>query len=324
MREYSRFESSCRKRCSEIRENSRGKEIYIWGAATGGKIVKEILEEEGIMISGFIDQKAGSVSIYLGYPVIAKEQINCNKHYIVISIMRLDEKLVEYLFEKNFTVKDWCYINDGAILYSTEDMIYNGCKVGRYTYGYEYFLSDYPLAIEIGRFCSINRTARIWNNHPMDFVTTHPILDYPLFYSWDKHLKRKKLIQKYGKYTDNAGTDREGSILRKNPPVLIGNDVWIGANVSILPGVTSGDGAVLAAGAVVTKDVDAYAIVGGVPATTIRYRFSKEEREQFLKIRWWDWPIDKIEENIELFYQPQEFLKHYPNYREAEEGEECE
>ncbi len=321
MSKYSSFEMLCRKKCAEIKKNSEGKDIYIWGAGTGGEIVKDILEEQGIAISGFIDQKADSVPSYLNYPVISKEQIQYRKHYIVISIMKLDETILEYLDEKDFTVKDWCYIKEGEILGSTEDIVYKGCRVGRYTYGYEYLLQDYPLAAEIGRFCSINYTARIWNNHPMEYVTTHPILDYPLFYTWDKHLDRKKLIAKYGKYTDNAGTDREGSILRRNTPVVIGNDVWIGANVSILPGVTIGDGAVLAAGAVVAKDVEAYAIVGGVPAKIIKYRFGKEDREKFLKIRWWDWSIEKIEENIELFFNPQEFLKHYPNDREAEDGE---
>ena len=90
--------------------------------------------------------------------------------------------------------------------------------------------------------------------------------------------------------------------------VIIGNDVWIGANVIILPGVNIGHGAVIAAGAVVTKDVEPYAIVGGVPAKLIKYRFNAEERQKLLSIAWWNWSLDKIEKNIELFYQPQVFL----------------
>ena len=77
-------------------------------------------------------------------------------------------------------------------------------------------------------------------------------------------------IKKYGKYFTNH--PYENSALRKNEPVIIGNDVWIGANVCILPGVNIGDGAVLAAGAVVNKDVPSYSVVGGVPAKVIKYR----------------------------------------------------
>lgn len=114
---------------------------------------------------------------------------------------------------------------------------------------------------------------------------------------------------KYGKFFDNA--EYEDSPLRNNSPVLIGNDVWIGANVVILPGVKVGDGAILAAGAVITKDVEPYAVVGGVPAKTIQKRFDDEMIEMFLDIKWWDWSIEKIEGNIELFYQPNAFCKKF-------------
>lgn len=96
--------------------------------------------------------------------------------------------------------------------------------------------------------------------------------------------------------------------------IEIGNDVWIGTIAVILSGVHIGDGAVVGAGAIVTKDVEPYEIVGGVPAKHIRYRFSKEMIASFLRIKWWDWPLSKIEENIELFYQPELFCKTFdPN-----------
>jgi acetyltransferase-like isoleucine patch superfamily enzyme len=84
--------------------------------------------------------------------------------------------------------------------------------------------------------------------------------------------------------------------------VWIGNDVWIGARAIILSGVKVGDGAVIAAGAVVTKDVPPYAIAGGVPASIIKYRFSKEVISALLEIRWWDWDDEIVLRNIEDFY----------------------
>lgn len=84
--------------------------------------------------------------------------------------------------------------------------------------------------------------------------------------------------------------------------VKIGNDVWLGANAIILPGVTIGDGAIIGAGAVVTKDVPPYAIVAGVPAKVLRYRYTKEQIRKLLKIAWWNWDEKKIFDNMDYFY----------------------
>jgi len=80
--------------------------------------------------------------------------------------------------------------------------------------------------------------------------------------------------------------------------IVVGNDVWIGYEAVILSGVTVGDGAVIGARAVVTKDVPPYTIVGGVPAKPIIKRFSEESIKKLQSIRWWDWPKEKISENI--------------------------
>jgi carbonic anhydrase/acetyltransferase-like protein (isoleucine patch superfamily) len=92
---------------------------------------------------------------------------------------------------------------------------------------------------------------------------------------------------------DGVWTFPEG-VLYSNGPVVIGNDVWVGYEAMIMSGVTIGDGAVVAARAVVTKDVEPYSIVGGNPAKHIRYRFDEPTREALLRIRWWDWPEEKV------------------------------
>jgi carbonic anhydrase/acetyltransferase-like protein (isoleucine patch superfamily) len=84
-------------------------------------------------------------------------------------------------------------------------------------------------------------------------------------------------------------------------PICIGNDVWIGNDVIILSGVNVGDGACVGAGSVVTKDIPPYAIAVGVPARTVKYRFSEEVIEYLLKIRWWHWDDDKIKRNKSFF-----------------------
>jgi acetyltransferase-like isoleucine patch superfamily enzyme len=135
------------------------------------------------------------------------------------------------------------------------------------------------------------------------------MLDTIGYFDYDKIGERRELCKKYGTHFDNH--ESEPSPIRMNAPVSIGNDVWIGANVCILPGVNIGDGAIIAAGAIVNRDVPPYSIVGGVPARVIKYRFDDWMIDKFLKIRWWDWSIERIEENIEYFYEPMEFVRRF-------------
>ncbi len=81
---------------------------------------------------------------------------------------------------------------------------------------------------------------------------------------------------------------------------VVGNDVWIGMNAVIMPGVKIGDGAIIGANSVVTKNVEPYTVVGGNPATIIKKRFDEQTIDTLLNIKWWDWPIEKIEKNIDV------------------------
>lgn len=129
---------------------------------------------------------------------------------------------------------------------------------------------------QIGSFCSIANGVTIrTTDHPINLPTTF-----------------------------SARSKRYGDVFRlagNSKPVIIGNDVWIGTNTTILPGNRIGNGAIIGAGAVVTKDVPDYTIVGGVPARKIRDRFRNEISEWLLRIRWWDWPDRKIERSKGFF-----------------------
>jgi acetyltransferase-like isoleucine patch superfamily enzyme len=128
---------------------------------------------------------------------------------------------------------------------------------------------------QVGKFCSISSFLICGlGNHPTNFISTHPI-----FFST---LKQCGITFSDKNYFDEV------------PEVKIGHDVWIGSRVFIKNGISIGNGAILAAGSVVIKDVPNYAVVGGVPATLIRYRFQKSIIEQLLEIQWWNWPEEKL------------------------------
>jgi len=146
----------------------------------------------------------------------------------------------------------------------------------------------------VGKFTSIGTNLSVITaNHPLNFVSTHPcfyntVNNYPLG-------KGKRVFDEFLKCSNGFA-------------VNIGNDVWIGNNVLIKGGITVGNGAVIGMGSVVTKDVPPYAIVGGVPAKIIRYRFSESTIEKLQISEWWNWELKDILEKKDLFCDIDEFV----------------
>jgi acetyltransferase-like isoleucine patch superfamily enzyme len=149
-------------------------------------------------------------------------------------------------------------------------------STGKHTYGSPHvYYTDSGAKLTIGSFCSIAANVHIYlgGNHRTDWTTTFP------FGHAHPHI--------FNNFNGIGHPATKGD-------VIIGNDVWIASNVTIMSGVTIGDGAIIANNSHVVKNVEPYSLVGGNPAKLIKYRFSPEQIEKLLQIKWWDWNDEKI------------------------------
>ncbi|WP_272482092.1 CatB-related O-acetyltransferase [Thomasclavelia spiroformis] len=160
--------------------------------------------------------------------------------------------------------------------------------IGKYTYGFDNKDTLIQPGTKIGKFCSIATGVKIGlMNHPLNYLSTHPFLYY----------KNRGFLNKNINEFVNI------------PKVIIQDDVWIGSNAIILQGITVGKGSVIAAGAVVTKNVPPYTVWGGIPAKQIKKRFDDDTIDFLLGIDWCSWDKEKIKMQLCYMYDEKNFYK---------------
>jgi acetyltransferase-like isoleucine patch superfamily enzyme/SAM-dependent methyltransferase len=189
------------------------------------------------------------------------------------------ENLASFLVSNQISV-------DSKVPWLKEIIHDNRIAIGAYTYAdnhVNFVLSNPEDRISIGKFCSIASNVTIFGGGER---YTQRVTTYPLQFLF---LQSETVLR-------NTDATIKGH-------TQIGSDVWIGQGATILSGITVGDGVIIGAEAVVTRDVPAYSIVVGNPAKIIRSRFNPETIQKLLQLQWWDWPIEKIVENVDLLYQ---------------------
>lgn len=232
-----------------------------------------------------------------------------NELYFKVNLMFLKSWLVKFWrFWKKKTLKKRGVVLKRNVIFNSstdfagENIIHEGAyisdtKIGRHSYvGRNCCLNN----CEIGSYCSIaSNVSFVSGNHPTCvFVSTSPV-----FNSVKGQAGKPFVVE--NKWNDTR------SINGRN--VIIGNDVWIAKNVTIVGGTKIGDGAIIALGAVVTKDVPPYAIVGGVPAKLIRYRFPDNQIFVLRKDKWWEKNDEWLKEHAELFTNIENYINFLSN-----------
>jgi acetyltransferase-like isoleucine patch superfamily enzyme len=233
-------------------------------------------------------QRIEKIKTYLSYyksikgkNVIVKDSqligTNCNLfNNIIINNCKIESNVTIYSNTKiaNCELKGYNKIGTNSNI--------NNSLIGSFTYFGDYTTMN---NVNIGKYCSVGPYFRVGlGNHPSFFISTSPFF-YRAKNEFNFSLAKEKYFDEF-----------------KN--IWIGNDVWIGTNVFISDGVTIGNGAIVGAGAVVTKDVPDYAIVGGVPAKILRYRFTPEIISQLQKIEWWNKDLEWLKNNASSFQKP--------------------
>lgn len=271
---------------ARLKEISQKKKIVFYGMGKLAEEAFEILSTYGIEVSFFVDRKFKVVHEFLGKPVLSNMCLNPEEHFVIIIPLQYYAQIVPVLEScKMIAQRDFCKWDELC----NESICFDGVIVGKHSHGFLAYsdclgVSTKNYISEIGSFCSINKTAFMEADHKMGVTTSHEV--YRL-----------------------AGIEIKDS--KEQARVAIGNDVWIGANTFINASKVSriGDGAIIAAGAVVVSDVPPYAVMCGIPAKVKKYRFTPEEIQILERVQWWNWKDEEIKDKIALFLDKELFFE---------------
>lgn len=219
---------------------------------------------------------------------------------------RLVKKILIFKKKSNLKLKKKCIFLKGVQVdldssFEGNNLLSYNAKISSSKIGFGSYIGENSIIYNsiIGRYsCIATGVVTALGKHPTKtFASIHPA-----FYAKTHSIGFS--------YVDKQKFE-EHDLIQSNWGVVIGNDVWIGANVTLLEGVNIGDGSIIAAGAVVTKDVPPYAIVGGVPAKVLDFRFSDDKIQWLMQKKWWDKPEGWIKEKADYFENIDFLMKNY-------------
>lgn len=280
------------KECIELRIRNKQNKFIIFPYGDIGMQVRNILKEAyDIDAEYIVDNKLCEYNSKIESSDIFG-RINCEEYVLFLACTNSEI----YTNLKQLATE---YFNQESIieLNSIQHNMKRKTKVGKYSYGP---LCDDPAVESIGAFCSIAKGCCVVGNAATKYISTHPFM-------FANNNGDDEIILPYSEYKNRPyyfeGIVPKGTV-EKLKRIRIGNDVWLGKNVIITNGANIGNGVIAGAGAVITKDVPDYAVVVGVPARIIKYRFTSEQIDALNRIRWWEWSDEQIRDRYDDFFLP--------------------
>jgi aminocyclitol acetyltransferase len=300
-----------RKKVKAIKEKTDNRELVLWGTDDSAISCVEVLASHGLDISFCVSKESESRPYFYRYNVYGNDAPDKTRHYVIVANHDPEAKdeLSGLGFEQNrdyVCFADYSAVRDmrmGGIKrrdmsreYTQSATVINGVRVGKYTYGANEL--DPLFVRSVGSCCSINPSVSVHGDHTMNRITTLSDDAFKLFLP-----EREFMALPPWRLPEGAEYGR----------LEIGSDVWIGANVFINASRCRkiGDGAIIGAGAVLMEDVPPYAVAAGVPARVKKYRFSPEQIEILLKVRWWEWDDETLRGNVALIQNPELFFARF-------------
>ena len=295
------------RRCIEQKLDEGFKQFIIYPLGDTGMQVKEILNTMyGIQESYIIDNHRSKYNSRIKNLAFL-DSINCVDYCLLLSCT--NPKIYEEL--KADASRYFPEQNIAELIQMTAYDCYEAKykpKIGKYSYGPLCEGGEVSLFIEeIGAFCSFAVGTAVLGNHETRYLTTHCTID-----AGGTEIPFREYTEYKNRPWYFEGIKPRREMVAQFKRIKIGNDVWLGRNVVITNYANIGNGVIAAAGAVITKDVPDYAVVAGVPARIIRYRYTPEQISALNKIAWWDWSDDDIRARFDDFYLPiDEFIRKY-------------